>query len=148
MFATIDSPGNRVLFATGLDIHENTVYIDVARSLDGRMDRYVRSLPRQAVVQRIARQLLDTPLVGSDLKLRIAYEQLQRDNLNHPALLHFASLRPESGPHRKRQVNDPPAPATRLKAIRLQVFRVHFDPKTWMLQIAQVGDPVEVGPWR
>jgi len=148
MFAAIDSPSMRVIWAEALTQEGEVISLDLFRTLDVSTIRSLRSLPRQRDLEQIAPQLLAKPVVPITIRQQAAYSKLQTENTNLQLHNQFSVL--NSPPLYKLQsVDDPvlPEAVKTIIAVRLQWWRLRFDHNQRRLWSEPLGDVIEAGLW-
>ena len=159
MFAAIDSPSMRVLAAEGLSQDNQHLNLDVLDALDDSTRQRIRSLPQTADLEQIAEQLLAQEFVPIGFRRQAAYQRLQAQNPRVRVIPRTSmSLRPARGDHdgeipvyRLRRPADPVSmerSSKTLKAVRLQWWRLRFNPSQVSLKAEPLSPPVEGGTWR
>jgi hypothetical protein len=166
MFGAIDAPAMRIIQAEALDRDGKPIQLDVYSGLDERTIRRIRTLPRQSDLEQIAPQFVAQAVVPTTVKRQAVYEKLQLENpdsllgQNVPPdgvakplpdlLLHPLSQPFFSQPlYRLKTMYDPDVPAAvkTVKAIRLQWWRLRFDPTQYRLWAEPLSQVVEAGAW-
>lgn len=162
MFGAIDAPTMRVIQAKALDQDGHSIQLDVYSALDDRTIRRIRTLPRQSDLEQIAPQFVAQSVVPTTVERQAIYEKLQLEN---PDLLMNQDLPPERVTHplpdlpthplaqplyRLKTMYDPDVPAVvkTVKAIRLQWWRLRFDPVQHRLWTEPLSQVVEAGAWQ
>ena len=156
MFAAIDSPSMRVLAAEGLSTEGELLYVDVLRSLDPSTRQRIRSLPRESDLPRLAEQLLGQEVVPVGFQQQVAHARLSQQN---PQAASIPQIPPSSFSwagtdaipvYRLKRSSDPvlgDRPPQTLKAVRLQWWRLRFNPETVQLVPESLSSPIERGTW-
>ena len=148
MFAAIDSPTMRVIWAEALTKDGEVISLDLFRTLDVATIRSLRSLPRQKDLEQIAPQLLAKSIVPTTIRQQAAYSKLQTENTNLQLHNQFSVL--NSQPlYKLKSVDDPVLPETikTIVAVRLQWWRLRFDHLERRLRAEPLGDVIEAGSW-
>ena len=158
MFAAIDSPSMRVLAAAGRTQDNQYLRLDVLDALDDSTRQRIRALPQESDLEQLAEQLLSQEFVPIGFRRQAAYQRLQAQNPK----VHVSLLTPGNGRsadvtqaaeppvYRLRQPADPvslESSIKTLKAIRLQWWRLRFDPSQVSLNTEPLSQPVEKGEW-
>jgi hypothetical protein len=164
MFGTTDAPDMRVIQAEGLDQQGNLIQFDLYSALDARTIRRTRTLPRQSDLEQMAPQLINQPIVPTTVQRQAVYQKFQESGTDLPtdrqtmlnpsvARVHLPptlSGHPITQPlYRLKTVFDPELPEAvkTLKAIRLQWWRIRFDPTNHRLWSEPLSSVVEAGVW-
>lgn len=148
MFAAIDSPTMRVIWAEALTKEGEVISLDLFRTLDVASIRSLRSLPRQKDLEQIAPQLLAKSIVPTTIRQQAAYSKLQTENTNLQLHNQFSVL--NSQPlYKLKSVDDPVLPETikTIVAVRLQWWRLRFEAPERRLRAEPLGDVIEAGLW-
>ncbi|GAB4376405.1 MAG: hypothetical protein Kow00121_23450 [Elainellaceae cyanobacterium] len=166
MFGAIDAPTMRIIQAKVLDQDGKPIQLDVYSGLDDRTIRRIRTLPRQSDLEQIAPQLVAQAVVPTTVERQAVYEKLLAnsdplldqdlplDRVTNP--LPDLPTHPLSQPffsqplYRLKTIYDPDVPAAvkTVKAIRLQWWRLRFDPTQHRLWAEPLSQVVEAGAWR
>lgn len=150
MFAAIDSPSMRVLATEGLDQNGQLLRLDLLEALDESASYQISALPKRAYLEQLAPQLISREIVPIAIRRRAAYEKLQTEN---PAIkFQFSeSLLLNQPVYRLRIPTDPALTnglVKKLQAIRLQWWRLRFDPSQKRLWAESLSQVVEAGIWK
>lgn len=159
MFGAIDAPAMRVIQAEALDQDGKLLQIDVYSALDDRTLRRIRTLPRQSDLEQMVSQFVAQSAVPTTLQRQAVYEKLQSENPEFPALQDLTQDKvssplprhPLSQPlYRLKTIYDPNLPESvkTLKAIRLQWWRLRFDPIEHRLRAEPLSQAVAAGAWQ
>ena len=166
MFGAIDAPTMRMIQAEALDQDGKPIQLDVYSGLDDRTIRRIRTLPRQSDLEQIAPQFVAQAVVPTTVEQQAVYEKLLANSdplLNQDLPLdRVANPLPDLPTHplsqpflsqplyRLRTMYDPDVPAAvkTVKAIRLQWWRLRFDPAQHRLWAEPFSQVVEAGAWR
>ncbi|MGV2830120.1 hypothetical protein [Myxosarcina sp. GI1(2024)] len=158
MFSAIDSPTMRVIWAEGLTLDGQILPLDLSSGLDVRTLRRISALPRQSDLEHIATQLLARPIVPTTIRRQAVYQKLKAENQyfktsgnldDEISTARAASL--ISQPlYRLKSDYDPVVPKAvkSLKAVRLQWWRLKFDPTQYRLWAEPCSQVIETGVWR
>ncbi|MGK7911440.1 MAG: hypothetical protein AB4050_08145 [Synechococcus sp.] len=157
MFAAVDAPSMRIIFAEGLGLDGERLRIDAYSVLPTATIRRIRSFPRESDLAQIGEELLSDAIVPTTIKRQHVIQQLLEDNpnlreieelpfeniLNHQVNTLSDSL------YRVRSNYDPDNDALKrsLKAVRLQWWRIRFDRKEKRLAAEPLTPVVEIGEW-
>ncbi len=159
MFAAIDSPSMRVLAAEGLSQDNQRLDLEVLDALDDSTRQRIRTLPQESDLEQLAEQLLTHEFVPIGFRRQAAYQRLQTQNPEvhvfprtsggqRPAIADQAG---ETPVYRLRRPADPislEGSTTTLKAVRLQWWRLRFNPSQISLKAEPLSQPIERGVWR
>lgn len=155
MFGAIDSPDMRVIQAEALDRTGQLIQLDVESGLDEYTLRRIRTLPRQRDLEQLAPQLVSQAVVPTTVQRQAVYEKLRASKadlstLQVPQDGGTLSSHPMTQPlYRLKTIYDPDVPeATKtLKAVRLQWWRLRFDPDQHRVWAEPLSSTVTAGGW-
>ena len=157
MFAAIDSSAMRVIQAEGLDQNGQILPLDLVNALDTQTLRRIRALPRPSDLEQIAPQLLAQSFVPITIRQQAVYEKLKSENLHFTIPNNIDAYVSDDRTfslisqrlYRIQSSSDPIVPEAikTLKAVRLQWWRLRFDPPHLRLWAEPLGPVIEAGEW-
>ena len=146
MFAVIDQPKGRALTAEGLDSNGSRCRLDLA--LDGpepdaravRLSLRLRTKPDPAAYERLADHLLASDFVRKGSTRSWESRSEDRDPRDDQGV-------PTCRLTRSRHGSSEVGSTTKLRALRLQVWRPRFDTSLGRLSYDPVGTGFQYGDW-
>lgn len=156
MFAAIDSPGMRFISVEALDEDGKPCTIEVGFQGMGEqgpftssIGRYLTCVPKQRTLQYIGVLLLKADLIPRTTNKDAILERFLQQNpaLSASVTRITQTQEPVFRPRRPADIIEPGTPVIRLKAVRLQNWRLLFDHETAAVRCEPIGGPVELGDW-
>jgi hypothetical protein len=146
MFAAVDSPSMRIVAAEGLDAQGNVIRFDLLAELDPVIERRMRVFPKRSDLELLAPQLVGQTVVPTARRQQFILQSL------HAETPDAVSLREANGlatPLYRLYDEGEPAPREprSLQAVRLQWWRLRFDPSQNRIYSEPISAAVEAGSW-
>lgn len=144
MFASIDSPGMRVVYAEGIDSVGTKYFIDLR--LNKRSNRRIRCFPQEEDLYSLGESLIDSKFVPSGFKQKSAVDRLRSDN---PHLdLQYRLINFQQIPvYRQLESEDPIIQGEKPKifqVINIQAWKIKYDAEQSWLRCEPLSPLIEI----
>lgn len=145
MFSSIDSPSMRTVAAEGVDAQGEVIRFDLLSELDPVLERRMRVFPRRSDLAQIAPQLIGQMVVPTARRQQFILRSLHDKN---PDIVDTRDADVLTTPLYRLYDGEPaPREPRLLQAVRLQWWRLRFDPSQNRIYSEPISAAVEAGSW-
>ena len=143
MFATVDAPPVRLITAEGIDLDGNLVRIDAEDIMSEADWLRWRSWPEPALLERLADEVFSLHYLESGSQRDLAIEKLRLENPE----LELPEEEDLGNWVRPWRAGDPEGKAAPMRAIRVEGWRIIYDPESNKLVTESLNESIERGQW-
>ena len=149
MFSVVDAPGMRFLNVQALDQEGTPILIETSAFLDPQRKRFIQSIPTQRQLHQLTSELMAQSYIPTGNPTLSAVQNFSRQNPELPIPSSMQN-QGEWQVFRVKKATDPDLPndqPRKLKAIRVQLWRVRFDANSHRVYSEPMLGPYELGAW-